>query len=110
MKLLFDQNLSPRLVTALADVFPNASHVLTHNLGRSPDNDLWEFACLHDFMIVSKDSDFVDRAALDGPPPKIISLTLGNCSTGQVESLLRMRRQAIFAFAADPIEAVLFLP
>jgi predicted nuclease of predicted toxin-antitoxin system len=110
MKLLFDQNLSPRLASALADLFPGSSHVSSHNLESSPDSDVWQFALLHDYAIVSKDSDFVDRATLDGPPPKIIALTLGNCSTSQIESLLRMRRQAITDFADNPTEALLFLP
>ena len=44
MNLLFDQNLSPRLVATLADVFPGASHVMAHNLGSAPDNDIWDFA------------------------------------------------------------------
>lgn len=26
MKLLFDENLSPKMVLALADVFPNSAH------------------------------------------------------------------------------------
>jgi hypothetical protein len=32
MKLLFDQNLSPRLVAKLADHFPDSAHVMTHAL------------------------------------------------------------------------------
>jgi predicted nuclease of predicted toxin-antitoxin system len=31
MKLLFDENLSPKLVAALADIFPNSAHV--HEIG-----------------------------------------------------------------------------
>ncbi|HVX85856.1 MAG TPA: DUF5615 family PIN-like protein [Phycisphaerae bacterium] len=110
MKLLFDQNLSPRLVAALADLFPNSSHVAHHNLGSASDDEVWRFAALHGFTVISKDSDFVDRAALEGPPPKVISLALGNCSTAQVESLLRMRHQVILEFADNPAEAILFLP
>jgi predicted nuclease of predicted toxin-antitoxin system len=110
MKLLFDQNLSPRLPSALADLFPGPSHVSSHNLDSSSDSDVWQFALLHDYAIVSKDSDFVDRATLDGPRPKIIALTLGDCSTSQIQSLPRMRRQAITDFADNPTEAVLFLP
>lgn len=35
MKLLFDQNLSPCLVTRLRDIYPNASHVSLLGLDRA---------------------------------------------------------------------------
>lgn len=110
MKLLFDQNLCPRLVTALADLFPGSSHVSHHRLDTASDNQVWQFAIAQQFAIVSKDSDFVDRATLEGPPPRIIALLLGNCTTSQIESLLRIRNQPISDFAANPAEAILFLP
>ena len=41
MKLLFDQNLSHRLVPALADLFPGSSHVRDHGLERADDPVVW---------------------------------------------------------------------
>ncbi|MFB2971179.1 DUF5615 family PIN-like protein [Aerosakkonema sp. BLCC-F183] len=32
MKLLFDHNLSPRLVNRLADIFPDSNHVILKQL------------------------------------------------------------------------------
>ena len=58
MKLLFDENLSPRLVEALADIYPGSSHVHTCGLGSAADEAIWEYAKDHSFTIVSKDSDF----------------------------------------------------
>ncbi len=37
MKLLFDANLSPRLPTTLADIFPGSVHVRDLGLGRAND-------------------------------------------------------------------------
>lgn len=110
MKLLFDQNLSPRLASLLSDLFPDSTHVQLVGLGEASDKIVWAFAKTGAYSIVSKDSDFSDRATVDGPPPKVIAVILGNCSTRQVESLLRMKAQAILAFGNDNEEGVLILP
>ena len=109
MKLLFDQNLSPRLVTLLADLFPGSEHVQSVGLGRSPDDPLWEFARDNAFVIVTKDVDFSDRSAIAGHPPKIIWIRLGNCSTSEIESALRTNHAQIEAFDADENLGVLAL-
>ena len=57
MKLLFDQNLSPRLVARLADRYPNAAHVADLGLSMVDDEAVWNYARASDFMIVSKDAD-----------------------------------------------------
>lgn len=44
MKLLFDQNLSRKLVTRLADICPTSSHVQFHDLEEKTDTEIWEFA------------------------------------------------------------------
>jgi predicted nuclease of predicted toxin-antitoxin system len=58
MKLLFDQNLSPRLPRLLADIYADSVHVREVGLRDEDDSDIWEYAKLHGFAIVSKDSDF----------------------------------------------------
>jgi predicted nuclease of predicted toxin-antitoxin system len=72
LKLLFDQNLSRKLVTRLADLFPDSSHVQFHNLTEADDSDIWEFAKSQDFCIVTQDADFADRSRLYSSPPKVI--------------------------------------
>ena len=79
MKLLFDQNLSPRLPTTLADIFPKSIHVREVGLREADDELIWGYAKLHGFAIVSKDSDFQQRSLLYGSPPKFIWLRVGNC-------------------------------
>jgi predicted nuclease of predicted toxin-antitoxin system len=43
VKLLFDANLSPKLLKRLADLFPALVHVFDTGLGRfTPDVVIWE--------------------------------------------------------------------
>lgn len=74
MKLLFDQNLSRKLVTRLTDIFLNSSHVQFHALTEAEDSEIWEFAKTQDFCIVTQDADFAERSRLYGSPPKVIWL------------------------------------
>jgi predicted nuclease of predicted toxin-antitoxin system len=78
LKLLFDQNLSRKLVTRLGDIFPNASHVQFDELAEKTDTEIWEFAKLNDFCIVTQDADFAERSRLYGSPPKVVWLECGN--------------------------------
>ena len=57
MRLLFDQNLSHRLVGQLADLFPESQHVRDVGLKAADDDQVWRYAKEHGFAIVSKDAD-----------------------------------------------------
>jgi predicted nuclease of predicted toxin-antitoxin system len=109
MKLLFDQNLSHRLVRKLSDVYPNCQHVRDIGLKEAPDAEVWNFARSNDYAIVSKDSDFHQRSLLLGFPPKVIWVKSGNCSTEAVERLLRDHVQDIEQFNADAAATFLIL-
>ena len=61
MKLLFDGNLSPKLPRLLAALFPGSAHVRECGLLGFPDEEVWEYARVNRFVIVSKDSDFQQR-------------------------------------------------
>jgi predicted nuclease of predicted toxin-antitoxin system len=109
MKLLFDQNLSDRLVGQLAAEFPGSAHVRDVGLASAPDPDVWAYAAANGFVIVSKDADFQYRALLYGHPPKVIWMRLGNCTTAAVATLLRSRLADIQAFEADAVASFLAL-
>ena len=96
--LLLDENLSPRLVGMLDDLFPGSVHVQDVMLGGGDDGAVWRYAKAHGFAIVSKDSDFMDRSVLEGHPPKLIWVRLGNCSTAEIEGLLRSSFEGIRHF------------
>jgi predicted nuclease of predicted toxin-antitoxin system len=89
LKLLFDQNLSRKLVARLADIFPSSSHVQFHDLTEADDSEIWEFAKDLGFCIVTQDADFAERSRLYGAPPKVIWLRCGNVPTSSVEKLFR---------------------
>lgn len=109
MKLLFDQNLSHLLVGQLAAEFPGSAHVRDLGMARAPDPDVWALAVASGFVIVSKDTDFQQRALLYGHPPKVLWIRLGNCSTTAVANLLRSRLAHITAFEADATASFLAL-
>jgi len=109
MKLLFDQNLSPKLVKRLADLFPGSSHVQTDGLAVADDDQIWEYARLNGFAIVTKDADYNILSVLRGSPPKVIWLLLGNCTTAQVEAVFRARAADIDAFDKDPSAGTIVL-
>lgn len=101
MKLLFDENLSPKMVMALADVFPDSAHVDRLGLGGADDAAVWLYAKENGFMIISKDSDFYEKSALYGHPPKVIWIRRGNCTNRQIQLLLRNKVNAIAEFAEN---------
>ena len=109
MKLLFDANLSYKLARNLADLFPDSIHVSDLGASRRDDWDVWITAGAQGFVLVTKDEDLPQLALVKGHPPKVIWIRLGNCTTGQIESLLRWRIDAIREFVADPDLTVLSL-
>ena len=109
MKLLFDQNLATGLVLRFSDLYPDSTHVRTLGLDASSDTAVWEYAKANGFCIVSKDSDFQQRSLLFGAPPKVVWLRIGNCTTQQIEELLRKYSAEIYTFASDPVETLLAL-
>jgi predicted nuclease of predicted toxin-antitoxin system len=110
VKLLFDQNLSRHLVTRLADLFPDSSHVASLGLDTASDREVWDYAADQGFAIASKDSDFRQLAFLLGPPPKSIWLRVGNRSTSAIAMLLTESAEAIEEFAKSEESALLVLP
>ena len=108
MKLLFDENLSFRLVAALADIYPGSSHVRDVGLLGADDLRVWNYAAEYGFLLASKDTDFYERSLVFGAPPKIIWLRIGNSTVNETITLLRNQYIIIRHFADDT--AATFLP
>lgn len=94
----------------MRDVFPESRHVVEFALDTADDREVWTYAREHDFMIVSKDSDFRQLAFLYGPPPKVLWLRVGNAPTATIRQVLLDHVEAIEAFAVTEDEALLVLP
>jgi len=101
MKLLFDQNLSPRLVDRLDDVYPDSAHVMDVGLDRALDREIWTFAVDNRFAIVTKDADFGELSVLHGSPLNVVWIRRGNCSTQVIEAILRRHHEAVTALEED---------
>jgi len=109
VKLLFDQNLSPKLVKHLADLYPDSNHVYYLGIDRNADEETRDYARRENFVIVTKDSDFSDLCILLGFPPKVVWIRRGNCSTAAIESLLRTHNSDIEALGRDEVIGILTL-
>jgi predicted nuclease of predicted toxin-antitoxin system len=101
VKLLFDENLSHKLVAVLGDVFPKSAHVRDIGLARGEDDAIWTAAKDGGYVIVSKDDDFHQRSFLFGAPPKVIWVRLGNCPTVTIAGCIRLHVSEIIAFIND---------
>ncbi len=101
MKLLFDQNLSFKLGKKLDDLFPGSSQVKLLGMEEAEDHEIWEYARLRGFTLVTKDVDYYERSTLLGHPPKVIWLRCGNQATAFIESLLRNHYANIVQFEKD---------
>lgn len=107
IKLLVDENLSPKLPRLLATLFPDSAHVRECGLLGLSDEDVWEYARANGFIIVSKEPDFQQRSLLYGHPPRFAWLRIGNCTRQQLVQLITIHEQDIHALDADPFETVL---
>ncbi|MCP9808360.1 DUF5615 family PIN-like protein [Cyanobium sp. HWJ4-Hawea] len=56
--LLLDENLSPRLTSALSGPYPGSMHVRDVQLKGQSDRQIWDFAAGNGYTIVTKDDDF----------------------------------------------------
>ena len=108
MKLLFDENLSFRLVTALADIYPDSAHVREVGLLGAEDRHVWTYAAENGFLLASKDTDFYERSLVFGALPKIIWLRIGNSTVKETVALLRNQYIVVRHFHEDAIAT--FLP
>lgn len=109
MKLLLDENLSPRLAALLADLFPESSQIELLGLRGTTDTSVWEYAKTHGYVLVSKDNDFRQRSFQYGAPPKVVWLSVGNAGTPLILRLLRESRDEIERFIASAEASLLVL-
>jgi predicted nuclease of predicted toxin-antitoxin system len=85
-------------VGGLASEYPGSAHVRNVRLRGAEDRQIWDHARTEGFTIVSKDTDFRERSYVEGFPPKVVWLDVGNAGTAAIEELLRRERQRIERF------------
>ncbi|MEX1189944.1 MAG: DUF5615 family PIN-like protein [Bacteroidia bacterium] len=101
MKLLFDQNISYRVIGQISEIILDAKHVKDFNLQFATDHQIWNFAKENEFHIVTFDADFYDLVTLYGHPPKIIWLRLGNTSTQNLARIISNHLEDINSFISE---------
>jgi predicted nuclease of predicted toxin-antitoxin system len=109
VKLLLDENLSPRPIDLTSDLYPGSAQVHQCGLGSANDAAVWEHASANGFTIVSKDSDFEVRSVLHGSPPQIVWVRAGLCTTEEVEHLLRAAFVMVKQFIQEGAQTCLIL-
>ena len=101
MKLLFDQNISFRLIHKISNDFPQAKQVRELGLDNFTDRQIWDYAKSNDFTIVTFDADFMDLAAILGHPPKIIWIRTGNKTTDALAKIIVSKKSLINEFISS---------
>ena len=108
LRLLFDNNISYRIKPKVKDAFPNPMHVTDTDLPvPAADEDIWEWAKINGYVIVSQDDDFSTLSSVYGFPPKVIHLRIGNQSTQFIANLLIASKETIEAFYENTTDGVL---
>jgi predicted nuclease of predicted toxin-antitoxin system len=98
MKLLFDQNISFRVLRLLPESFADCCHVRTVGLNDRNDAEIWLYAKQNGFTIVTFDADFFDLSILKGFPPKIVWLRTGNLTTSEIAEQILFNYSKIDSF------------
>lgn len=88
MKILFDQNISFRIISKIKHLYPEAKQIRELGLENLSDMEIWNFANKNQYTIITFDSDFFDISNIKGHPPKVIWLKTGNCTTNNVKEIL----------------------
>ena len=108
MKLLFDNNISFRIVKILQPVFPGCLHISSCGLSTpASDLEIWNYARANNLAVVTFDEDFVHIENLRGFPPKIIHLRFGNAPTKAIALKLESRAGDIDVFLRSAQHGVL---
>lgn len=89
------------MVSLLKATFEIVEHVKELKLTDASDKEIWRYALINNYTIVTFDSDFVDLATLRGTPPKIIWLRFGNSSNLKIANKLLSNSEAISDFMTN---------
>jgi len=84
MKFLIDAQLPPSLAAWISERGHEAVAVRDIGLRDSPDTAIWEYAQVNDAIIVTKDEDFAQLAAIRPRPPRVLWIRLGNTTNANL--------------------------
>lgn len=91
MKFLVDNQLPIALSKFFALRGYQCQHVLDIGLEKASDTDIWRYADEHEFVVISKDEDFLYLAGRAETKSRFLWIRFGNCRTPALLSrLLKM--------------------
>lgn len=96
MKFLVDAQLPRRLATRLREAGHEVVHTLDLPLGnRTPDSVINELSVNDGYVVITKDTDFVNSFHLRRRPRKLLLISTGNIRNAELESLLASNLESI---------------
>jgi predicted nuclease of predicted toxin-antitoxin system len=88
MKFIIDAHLPRRLVSRLREAGIEAIHTLDLLMGnRTPDSIINELSIREQYIVITKDADFVNSFLLHHKPYKLLLISTGNISNKELETL-----------------------
>ena len=106
IRLLIDENLpASRGIILPAD----CGHVTDFG-ARPTELELWCIARTNNLTILMRDANFFDRIMLEGPPPKVIWVRLGNLRRADLKKVLSERWPDIEKFLGEADLIVIHQP
>jgi predicted nuclease of predicted toxin-antitoxin system len=88
VRFLVDAQLPPALAKWLGEQGFAAKPVRELGLRDSDDGSIWNFVKAGDWIVLTKDEDFVARCIGDPGAPQVVWLRIGNCTNGVLFSWL----------------------
>ncbi len=90
MTFLVDAQISPAIAAWINRTFPNhtASSLISHDLRHGTDSEVFAKAIELDAVLVTKDSDFIQRCEQAQNPPRILWIRVGNSSNAHMQQVL----------------------
>jgi predicted nuclease of predicted toxin-antitoxin system len=79
VNFLVDNQLPEALCRSLKDRGYESVHVLDLNLDEASDIQIWKYAASGDWIVVSKDEDFLHLANRPGDTGRLLWVRIGNC-------------------------------
>ena len=96
MKLLIDAQLPRRLVKSFREAGFEALHTLDLPLGnRTSDGEIIALSMDEQYVVVTKDADFVSSFHLHRQPYKLLLVSTGNIKNADLETLFLANMQNI---------------
>jgi predicted nuclease of predicted toxin-antitoxin system len=97
VRFLVDAQLPPALAVWIASKGNEAAAVRDIGLQSVPDAKIWEHARATDAIIVTKDEDFAQLAAVRPPPPRVLWIRLGNTTNANLIRTLETHWPSLIA-------------